>query len=116
MPTMLPKLAKATWITLAVIALLVTLYGFDGKANSDIGVFLAWSMLALAFPSSLLVAAVFAGMSIAAEKWFATVIPTSYWWIGVTWAGFFVAGYLQWFVLVPWMWRKWRAPRTSESQ
>lgn len=109
MPAMLPKLAKAIWVTLAVVVLLVTLYGFDGKPNSDIEVFLVWSMLALAFPSSLLVAGVLAGISIAAERFFSTVIPTSYWWIGITWLCFFVVGYLQWFVLLPWLWRKWKS-------
>lgn len=113
MPTMLFKFAKAIWITLGVIVLFVTLYRFDGKPNSDIGVFLAWSMLALAFPSSLLVAGAFTGISIAAESFFSTVIPTSYWWIAITWLCFFVVGYLQWFVLLPWLWHKWRAQRTT---
>jgi len=113
MPAMQSKFAKAIWVTLAAIVLLVTLYGFDGKPNSDIGVFLARSMLALAFPSSLLIAGVFAGISIGVEKFFSMVIPTSYWWIGITWLCFFVVGYLQWFVLVPWLWRKWKSRRAD---
>lgn len=27
----------------------------------------------------------------------------------VVWFGFVVVGYLQWFVLTPWLWRKWMA-------
>lgn len=29
----------------------------------------------------------------------------------LVWMGFFVVGYLQWFVLLPWLWRKWKAAR-----
>ena len=105
--------SKAIWITLTVLVLFVSLYGFDAKPNSDIGIFFTWSMLILAFPSSLLVALFFAGLSIAVEELFSAVIPTSYWSISVGWACFFVAGYWQWFMLLPWLWRKWKTRRTA---
>jgi len=107
------KAARAIWTIVALIVLLVTLYGFDGKPSSDIGVLLAWSTLALAFPVSLLVALILAGISIASEQVFSAVIPTSYWWIAISWLCFFVAGYWQWFVLLPWLWRKWKARRSA---
>ncbi|SRR6266404_4370606 len=112
---MLLKIAKSTWVTLSVIVLAVSLYGFDGKPNSDIGIFLAWSMLILAFPSSLLVALLFAGASIAAEKFLSVVIPTNYWLISISWICFFVSGYWQWFMLLPWVWRKWKTRRGAAS-
>ena len=83
--------SKAIWITLTVLVLFVSLYGFDGKPNSDIGIFFTWSMLILAFPSSLLVALFFAGLSIAVEELFSAVIPTSYWSLSVGWVCFLVA-------------------------
>jgi hypothetical protein len=107
------KAAKAVWIGLAMIVLVVALYGFDGKPNSDIGVFLLWSMLILAFPASVIVALVLTGISLLVEKLFSTVIPTSYWWIVTSWICFFAAGYVQWFVLLPWLWRKWRTRDVS---
>jgi len=42
-------IAKAAWIGIAIVALLVTLYGFDGKTNSEIWIVLTWSMLVLSF-------------------------------------------------------------------
>ena len=109
---MMLKVTRAIWVVLTVAVLLVTLYGFDGKPNSDIGIFLAWSMLGLAFPSSLLVALVLSGLSIASENFF-SVIPTSYPMLSLTWACFFAAGYWQWFVFVPWLWRKWKTRRPA---
>jgi hypothetical protein len=109
------KIAKTVWVVLAVIVLAVSLYGFDSKPNSDIGVFLVWSMLVLAFPSSLLVALLFSGVSIAAERLFSTVVPTTYWSIAISWICFFAAGYWQWFVLLPSLWRKWKTARMARS-
>jgi hypothetical protein len=103
------KAARAIWTILALAVLAVTLYGFDGKPNSDIDIVLMWSMLTLAFPMSLLVALIFTGVSILSESVFSTVIPVSYASIAITWLCFFVAGYWQWFVLLPWLWRKWKA-------
>jgi len=112
-PTVLLKIAKGVWFTLTVLVLFVSLYGFDGKPNSDIGVFFVWSMLILAFPSSLLVALFFTGLSIAVDELFSAVIPTSYWSLSVGWICFLIAGYWQWFVLLPWLWRKWKTRRTA---
>lgn len=112
-PTLLLKIVKAVWIALAGIVLFVSLYGFNGKPNSDIGIFFAWTMLILAFPSSLLVALLFTGVAIAAEKLFSAVIPESYLMLSVSWACFVAAGYWQWFVLLPWLWRKWKTRRVA---
>lgn len=108
------RIVKAAWIAIAVVALLITLYGFDGKPNSDIGVFLAWSTLVLAFPSSLLISLIFMGISIAAEKFNAGEIAMNYLALSVTWACFIAVGYWQWFVLLPWLWRKWKVRRSAD--
>jgi hypothetical protein len=102
------EIVKMSWIGIAVVALLVTLYGFDGKTNSDIWIVLTWSMLVLSFPASLIVSlahmALDAGLSI--------TIKTSYLSLAIEWVAYFVLGYLQWFVLLPWLWRKWKGRRT----
>ena len=107
------EVIRAIWILLAVIVLFMTLYSFDGKPNSDIGIFLAGSMLTLAFPISFLVVLLFVGVSIAVEQLFSVVSQTSYLSILVSWACLFTAGYWQWFVLLPWLWRKWKARRAA---
>jgi len=109
------KIFKALWTMLAVIVLAVALYGYNGKPDSDIGIFLIWSMLILAFPSSVIVALLLTGLSIVTEKLFSKTIPTSYWWIVVTWLCFFAAGYWQWFVLSRRLWRKWKMRRMANA-
>ncbi|MGH8769052.1 MAG: hypothetical protein ACREVT_12855 [Burkholderiales bacterium] len=98
------KITKAIWITLAVIVLFVTLYAFDGKTNSDIWIFLTWSMLILSFPASLIVSLVHMALGVG----FSITIKTSYLSLAIEWTAYFILGYWQWFVLLPWLWRKWK--------
>jgi hypothetical protein len=112
---MLIKAAKIGWIFLTLVVLGITLYGFDGKPNSDISIVLLWSMLLLAFPISILVALLLAGISIFIELLVGRVVPTSYWWIITCWLCFFAAGYWQWFVMAPWSWRKLAARKASRT-
>jgi len=104
-------IAKAAWIGIAVVALLVTLYGFDGKTGSDIWLVLTWSMLVLSFPASLIVSlahmALGAGLSITTK--------TSYLSLAIEWAGYFALGYLQWFKLTPYLIAKLRALRKMKT-
>ena len=102
-------IAKAAWIGIGVVALLVTLYGFDGKTNSDIWIVLTWSMLVLSFPASLIVSLVHMALGVG----FAITIKTSYLSLAIEWAAYFVLGYWQWFVLLPWLWRKWKTRRVA---
>lgn len=106
------EIAKVSWIGIAVVALLVALYGFDGNTNSDIWIVLTWSMLVLAFPGSLIVS--LAHMALGAGL--AITIGTSYLSLGIEWAAYFALGYLQWFVLVPRLWRKWKAWRSGATK
>ncbi len=91
-----------------VLILVVTLYGFDGKPNSDIAIISVWSMLILSFPSSLLYCALVVLVATVKEKYFGSVISESYFTLILDWTGFFTLGYLQWFKLFPWLWRQWK--------
>jgi hypothetical protein len=108
---MIVKIIKALWIGAAVFVLFITLYGFDGKPNSDIETLLGWYMLALSFPSGLLVSLVFVvlydGLSITVE--------TSYLEVVLVWIGFFALGYLQWFKLLPYLIAKLRGLRKKTA-
>ena len=96
---MIMKIIKTLWFGASIFVLCVTLYAFDGKPNSDIGIFFAWCMLFLSFPSGLLVSLVhmtlYDGFSVAVE--------TSYLSLVLDWVGFLVLGYLQWFKLLPYL-------------
>lgn len=104
---MIVKIAKVLWIGVAVFVLAVTLYAFDGTTNSDIGIFFAWCMLVLSFPSGLLVPLV----HVILYDGLAIMVETSYLSFVFDWMGFFVIGYMQLFVLLPWLWHKWKIKR-----
>lgn len=107
------RIIKYLWLLCAVIVLLVVLYNYDGAPNSDVDVFLAYGMLAISFPVGLLITVLASGMGYLAYVRYGYVIPVSYWSISITWFCFVSAGYWQWFVLVPGLWRRWKARRGS---
>jgi len=113
---MLVKVLKIVWVLCSVAVLVVTLARYAPVPASDIGVFLAYGMLFLAFPISLLVAGLFALLALLQEELgvpLLDLIGSNYVGFSVMWLAFFVAGYVQWFVLLPWLWRKWKARRAG---
>lgn len=102
------KPVSILWVGLATVVLIVTLYFFDNRPNSDIEVFLIWSMLLLSFPSGLLIIFLFAGISYFLYHFFSVVIVTSYAELLLSWFTFSIVGYLQWFKLIPHLVAKWR--------
>lgn len=108
---MIHRALKWLWVLGSLLALVVSLAAYDGKPNSDADLLLGYAMLTLSFPLGLVLAA---ALSLLGQIAYATtgyVFTTSYASIAVTWLVFFVAGYLQWFVLLPWLWRKWKVRR-----
>jgi hypothetical protein len=106
---------KWIWLGSAAGVLLVSLYFYDGKPNSDADVLLAYGMLALAFPISLLLSIVGGTIGQLGYSSFGYVPETSYWSIALTWLCFFAAGYWQWFKFAPWLIRKLRARRKAST-
>lgn len=109
---MLINTLKIVWVLCSIAVLVVTLTRYAPASASDIGVFLVYGMLFLAFPVSLLVAGLFALLALLQEQLgvpLLDLIGSNYVGFLVMWLVFFVAGYVQWFVLLPWLWRKWKA-------
>ncbi|OKY76113.1 MAG: hypothetical protein BM485_02365 [Desulfobulbaceae bacterium DB1] len=104
---MIAKIIRALWIGATVFVLAVTLYAFDGKPDSDIGIFFAWCMLPLSFPGGLLVSLA----HVALYDFFSVTIETSYLSFVLDWIGFLILGYLQWFKLVPYLISKLRGSK-----
>lgn len=107
---------KWCWVISSISLLLFTLAIYDGTPETqDAELVLLYGMLFLCFPASQLVAIIFwlvvSFIEIAMHQF---TIPTSYSLLVIEWLIFFTAGYTQWFVLLPWLWRKWRE-RCSES-
>ena len=102
-------IARWVWIALAATVLLLTLFLFDGSPNSDADVILAYGMLFLSFPISLVVSLISGTLGYAAFSLFGYVVTVSYTNILVGWLVFFIAGYWQWFTFLPWLWHKVRS-------
>ncbi len=101
-------LIRWIWIALSVLVLLAALFFFDGQPNSDADILLVYGMLTLSFPVSLVVAVVYGAVGELAYSTSGFFVTVSYPSIVVTWLVLFVAGYWQWFVAAPWIWRKLR--------
>lgn len=93
------KIIRTLWAGAAIFILVVTLYAYGGKPNSDIGIFFAWCMLFLSFPGGLLVSLA----HVALYEVFSISITTSYLSFVLDWLGFIILGYLQWFKLLPYI-------------
>jgi hypothetical protein len=104
---------KTAWLGCCLLVLVAALYLFDGKPNSDADLVLAYGMLALAMPISIVLAATAAllGQLLHAQSGY--VLEVSYASIVVTWLIFSVAGYWQWFMLLPWLVAKVQARRAQ---
>lgn len=103
------NILKALWVGVSLFVLAVTISSYDGKPFSDIWIFLTWLMLILSFPT---------GMAVSAAHYvlgtvFSITVETSYFSLALEWLVYFVLGYVQWFMLLPWLWRKWKARRAS---
>lgn len=113
---MLAKALKIVWILCSVTVLIVTLVYYAPGPASDIGILLVYGMLFLAFPISLLVAGLFALLALLQEQSgipLLDLIDSNYLGFFVMWLAFFTAGYAQWFVLLPHLYRRWKARRTT---
>ncbi|MBK9218405.1 MAG: hypothetical protein IPL70_08220 [Uliginosibacterium sp.] len=65
---MLVKVLKIVWVLCSLAVLVMTLARYAPGPASDIGVFLVYGMLFLAFPVSLLVAGLFALLALLQEQ------------------------------------------------
>jgi hypothetical protein len=94
--------ASATWTVICVIVLAVSLMQCDLPQNRDNDIVVSWAMLVLGLPGSLLVAFLSTLLPNG-------VFPSSHCWsIVIIWLVFFLGGYLQWFVLLPFVANKFK--------
>jgi len=89
------------WLTTCVVALLFAHRGYQGSSDWKLEEALAFEMVVLSFPSSLLVVAVVILVGIGLGLFGLTLPPSSRPEMIAVWLLFVVAGYIQWFVVVP---------------
>lgn len=114
------KLLKIAWFVLCILVLMVTVYFADVESGRDIDVFLIWSMMVLSFPASWVIILLYAGVTYLLYSTFSVTLEADsdymfYSYLFLTWAAFFVVGYLQWFNLLPWLIRKYRSYREKHE-
>jgi len=104
-------IARSLWGSAAIFVLGISLWVYT-PAN-DAPLVLAYGMLFLSFPSGLLLtlAMMFPYMGVAGLFGFS---ETGYVTMVVQWSTMAVAGYWQWFICVPWIWRKIAASRKTQ--
>ena len=69
-------------------------------------------LYALTLPVSLLVQAVYTGLALVTPIDRLDMGTTFLSWLFRTWGPLTIAGYLQWFVILPWLWRRWKTRRS----
>ncbi len=106
---MMANIVKAVWVSASLFVLYVTLDAFTSTHAAGVIDVLAWLMLILSFPAGLAVSAAYYALGAV----FSTTVETSYLSLAFGWLVYFVLGYLQWFMLLPWLWRKWKARRAG---
>jgi len=102
----LKKIFKGVWVFLCVLVFCVTITHYDGTPNSDVEIFLMYSMLVFSFPSGFIFVLLLSCVNWLFYHFFNIVIKTSYAELTVNWIGFFVLGYFQWFIAIPYLLRR----------
>jgi hypothetical protein len=108
-------LVRMIWLATCLIVLAYAYKGYHGPSDWKLEEGLAFEMIALSFPASLLIVAalVLAGAGLGL---FGLALPASSRpEMTVTWFLFVVAGYVQWFVVVPRLLRRWQGKSQKEN-
>jgi hypothetical protein len=108
-------LVRVMWLAICVTALVSAYKGYQGSSDWKLEEGLAFEMLALSFPASFLVviALILAGAGLGL---FGLALPASSRpEMTASWLLFVVAGYVQWFVVVPRLRRRWREKHRNEK-
>ena len=87
---------------------MVLTFAYVQRHIPDVDIVFAYLMLALTFPVGFLIAAMLSLAFAAIENLFGLTVPGGFTSNAATWVLFVVAGYLQWFVAIPWALRKFR--------
>lgn len=107
----LSNIVKITWVALCLALLVMSMYHYDLSENKDNAIALTWFMLALSIPSGIVWLLALAPINFLVLDRFS--VTNGYLNFFITWVGFFVTGYVQWFVLLANLRKKLRARRES---
>jgi hypothetical protein len=106
---------RLVWLVICLTVLIDAHRAYQGNFDWKTEEYLAFEMVFLSFPASLLVVG---GLTLAGATlslFGLELPPSSKAEMTATWFFFVVAGYAQWFLLVPKLWRKTRSPRAKKA-
>ena len=108
-------LARLIWLATCVAALVYAYKGYHGNSDWRVDEGLAWEMWLLSFPASYLV--IFALILVGAGlEHFGLALPASSRpEMVITWLLFLIAGYVQWFIVIPRFVNLWREMLTTRK-
>ena len=111
---MIRRVLLAAWLLACLGVVIVTEYAYSPE--SDIGQFFIGAMLLLTFPSGLLIvgAVALVAQSHSMLGNVLDLVPPRLA-FALIWLGMVGLGYAQWFVLLPWLGRKWLSKRASST-
>jgi hypothetical protein len=92
---------KVTWFALCATVLAITTFEPSAPDNRDNGIALVLLMLGLSFPSGYLVSIAYFALAMLSRKKEFPPVSNVYLGFFLTWLGFVIAGYIQWFVVLP---------------
>jgi len=102
----LARIWKIIWIFLCVVVYLISMIFFDKWPNGEASIFLAITMFVLTFPLGLILFLLVNCVAYVLYTKFGISAPENYFALTVTWIVFVVVGYFQWFVLIPYLKRR----------
>lgn len=95
---------RRAWLVLTCASGVAAAVLLESNAHRDVDLLLAWAMVILCFPGSLLAVPIIAGLSHLAESQLAALPKLMG--MGLWWGVFFLFGLLQWHVVFPWLLKK----------
>jgi hypothetical protein len=99
------KIVKVVWIIVFLVIYLLTVLSFLGGANNELLVFADGLMLCFVFPVGYLLELSLSGFYYFLYAKYKIVVPSNWLFFTLEWVLFFTVGYLQWFVLIPYLFR-----------
>lgn len=113
---LLRSVLRWSWVATSIVALVFAMIVFDRGENRDIDIVLAWVMMTLSFPASVICAMLYGALFFMLESVFAIQVGSGRGEMVATWVGLFAAGFVQWFYLVPYLWRKCQRLRLTRKR
>lgn len=105
---------RFAWLTVCVTALVTALHGYQGKSDWREEEGLAFAMIVLGFPASLLIVFALTFTGFALGRFGISLPPPSKPAMATSWLFLFAAGFVQWFFVIPRIFRSRRNPRNKE--